>query len=216
MRILILVVTLVVVGSATVLGQVQPPPVADNANPMDRGLKDRSIDMERVKRDENKGVVTGKPGEAIAESKFNQIKEDFEQIQVSQSAVVAAYQKVGKIDYQLIATGAEQVVKRGTRLKENLFPPPPQPKDDKKKKGKDKEPAKEEPVTETRRIPDDIKSLIADIDNTLALFVGNAMFSNTRVVNASDHAKGKADLEHIIALSNKLQGVATAQIGTTN
>src|SRR5688572_12065575 len=79
----------------------QPPPVADNANPQDRSLKDRSIEMERVKREENKTVVTGKPGEIMAESKFNQIKEDFEQIQLSQSAIVAAYSRAKDIDYNL-------------------------------------------------------------------------------------------------------------------
>ena len=60
--------------------------------------------------------------------------------------------------------------------------------------------------------PDDVKTLIADIDNTLALFVANAMFSNTRVVNADDHAKAKSDLEHIVALSSKLQTVSAAQV----
>ena len=132
MRILVLTLTVLLAGTAAVFGQV-PPPVADNANPQDRSLKDRSVDMERVKRDENKGVATGKAGEAIAETKFNEIKEDFEEIQVAQSEIVATYQKPGKIDYQSISTRAEQISKRGTRLKENLFPPPPQ-KDDKKKK----------------------------------------------------------------------------------
>ena len=214
----ILIITLLVAASTVVIAQVQPPPVADNASPQDRSLKDRSIEMERARRDENKGVATGKPGEAIAETRFNEIKEDFEQIQVSQSAIVAAYQKPGKIDYQLISSGAEQITKRGTKLKENLFPPPPK-KDDKKKKkdkDKDKDQHEDQPLVETRRIPEDVKTLIADIDNTLALFVANAMFSNTRIVNASDHAKAKADLEHIVALSNKLQTVAASQIGRTN
>lgn len=212
MRILVLTLTVLLAGTAAVLGQV-PPPVADNANPQDRSLKDRSVDMERVKRDENKGVATGKAGEAIAETKFNEIKEDFEQIQVAQSEIVATYQKPGKIDYRSISTRAEQISKRGTRLKENLFPPPPQ-KDDKKKKKKNKD-KDEKPaeVTETRRVPDDVKTLIADIDNTLALFVANAMFSNTRVVNADDHARAKSDLEHIVALSSKLQTVSAAQVG---
>jgi hypothetical protein len=200
-----------IIGCTTVLAQ-QPPPVADNANPQDRGIKDRSIEMERVKRDENKSVATGKPGEAIEEKTFSEIKEDFEQIQVTQSAIVAAYQKSGKIDYQLISTGAEQISKRGIRLRDNLFPVAT--KEDKKKKDKDKN--KQEPLAETRRVPDDVGSLIADIDNTLALFVANAMFSNMRVVNAEDHVKAKADLEHIIALSNRLHEKSAVQVGTTN
>jgi hypothetical protein len=65
-------------------------------------------------------------------------------------------------------------------------------------------------------VPDDVGSLIADIDNTLALFVANAMFSNMRVVNAEDHVKAKADLEHIIALSNRLHEKSAVQVGTTN
>ena len=195
----------------------QPPPVADNANPQDRSIKDRSIDLERTRRDENKGVVTGKPGESMAESKFNQIKEDFEQIQVTQSAIVAAYQKPGKIDYVLIATGAEQISKRGTRLKDNLFAPPPPSKEEKKKKDKDKKAeSPSEPEAPARPVPTDIKTLVAEIDNTLAMFVSNAMFSNARTVNADDHARAKSDLEYVIALGSKLHELARAQAATTN
>jgi hypothetical protein len=213
MRIALLLVGLFVVSTVSVLGQV-PPPVADNASPQDRSLKDRSVEMERIKRQQDKpAVATGKPGEVIEANKFNEIKEDFEQIQVSQSAIVSAYQKAGKIDYQLISTAAEQIGKRGTRLRDNLFPAP---KPDEKKKKKDRDKQANEAVAETRQIPGDVKTLIADIDNTLALFVANPMFSNTRVVNAGDQTKAKADLEHIVALSNKLQTVSAAQMGTSN
>ena len=188
-----------------------PPPVADNASPSDRSLKDRSIEMERIKREESKSVVTGKPGEALAETKFNEIKEDFERIQVAQREIVSAYQKTEKIDYKLIAASAEQIGKRGTRLSLNLFPDTQRKEDKKKDKKKISEPARE-----PRVVPSDIRTLIAEMDNTLALFVANAMFSNSRVVNAADHAKAKADLEHIIGMSAKLQELAIAAVGVAN
>jgi hypothetical protein len=191
-----------------------PPPVADNASPQDRGLKDRAIEMERVKREQDKpGIVTGKPGESMAESKFNQIKEDFEQIQLSQSAIVAAYSRPKEIDYKLIATGAEQIGKRGTRLSENLFAPPLPKEDKKKKKDKKEEVVSNEIAAAPRSLPDDIKSLIAEIDNTLVLFIANPMFSNSRVVNAADHADAKLKLEYIIRLSNKLQDLSNVKSG---
>jgi len=188
-----------------------PPPVADNASPQDRGLKDRALEMERVKREQDKpGVVTGKPGEAMAESKFNQIKEDFEQIQVSQSAIVAAYSRPKDIDYKLIAMGAEQIGKRGTRLIENLFAPPPQ-NEGKKKKDKKDEIVAPETSAVPPPIPNDIKTLITEMDNTLVLFIANPMFSNSRVLNAADQADAKSKLEHIIRLSGKLQELANAK-----
>lgn len=188
-----------------------PPPVSDNASPSDRSLKDRSIEMERVKREESKRIVTGKPGEAPVETKFNEIKEDFERIQVTQSAIVAAYQKIGMIDYKLISIGAEQIGKRGTRLRDNLFPAVSRKEDKKKDKSKMSEPA-----TEPRAVPSDVKALIAEMDNTLALFVANTMFSNSRVVSAADHTRAKADLEHIIGMGAKLQELAAAKIVAAN
>jgi hypothetical protein len=190
-----------------------PPPVADNANPQDRGIKDRSIEMERVKREENKNVVTGKPGEAMAESKFNQIKEDFEQIQLSQSAIVAAYSKSKNIDYKLISMGSEQITQRGTRLSENLFAPPPPQKNEKKKKDK-KEEVVNEAVAAPLPLPSDIKSLISEMDNTLVLFVANPMFTNSRVLNAADQADAKSKLDYIIRLSRKLHELARANVTT--
>ncbi|MDI1240843.1 MAG: hypothetical protein PSX80_02840 [bacterium] len=193
------------------LSQVPPPPVADNAGPQDRSMKDRSVEMERVKRDADKGgVVTGKGGEAMAATKFNEIKEDFEKIQETQSSIVAVYQKAKAIDYKVISAAADQVTWRSERLKGNLFPPV-EKEVDKKKKDKDK-PKVAEVQPEQTVLPDDIKSLIGEMDNTLGVFVGNAMFSNARVVNASDHARAQSDLVHLIALSKKLKTLSDANI----
>lgn len=206
---------IVLSGFLTALSQVPPPPVADNASPQDRSLKNRSVEMERVKRDAEKGVVTGKGGEAMAATKFNEIKEDFEKIQEAQSSIVAAYRTAKAIDYKAISAGADQVAWRSERLKGNLFPPVEQ-KVDKKKKDKDKDkPKLPEAQPEPRALPDDIRSLIAEMDNTLGVFVGNAMFSNARAVNAADHASAQSDLVHLIALSKKLKTLSDAKI-TTN
>jgi hypothetical protein len=202
-----------VMASSSIFAQT-PPPVSDNANPQDRSLKDRSIEMERVKREENKNVVTGKPGEAMAESKFTQIKEDFEQIQLSQSAIVAAYSKSKNIDYKLISMGSEQITQRGTRLSENLFTPPPQ-KNEKKKKDKKVE-VVNEAVAAPPPLPSDIKSLISEMDNTLVLFISNPMFTNSRVLSAADQADAKSKLDYIIRLSTKLHELAKASVSAHN
>jgi len=169
--------------------------------------------MERIRREENKTVVTGKSGEAMAESKFNQIKEDFEQIQLSQSAIVAAYSRSKAIDYKLISMGAEQIGKRGTRLSENLFAPPPQRENKKKKKDKKEEVVANVASPVPPPLPNDMKTLIAEIDNTLVLFIANPMFSNSRVVNAADQADAKLKLEYIVRLSGKLYELSNAKVG---
>jgi hypothetical protein len=208
MRKLMFVGFIVLLSSASMLSQVPPPPVADNANPQDRSLKDRSVGLERAKREEAKGVVTGKSSEAISAAKFNEIKEDFEQLQITQSAIVEAYRTAKNIDYKLISTGAEQVVSRGERLARNLFPPGPQKEEQRKKD------QAQEQQPELRVLPDDIRSLIVEMDNTLGVFVANPMFSDARIANAANHATAQSDLEYLIALGKKLQLLSAVRIAT--
>lgn len=181
--------------------QREAPAGASDKNLADRGIKDRSIELERIKRD------AGKPdrkNEATDTARFEEVKEDFENIQRLQDEILKAYTTGKQIEIQTIAANAEQVNKRAMRLEANLFPVANQTKGK-----KSKETQKEDPALPA--LPQDLKSLIVEQDNTLAKFVANPMFTNPTVANVNDQATARADLQKLIRLSAALRGEAEKQ-----
>lgn len=190
--------------SANLSAQVMPPGSSDK-NLDDRNVKDRSIELDKVKRDAEKADKN----EQGAQLKFTEIKEDFEKIQMLQSGIIEAYTKGKQVDYAKISSNADDMSKSGTRLKGNLFAAVVEEKKDSKdakKKDKKKEPVPSIPTEEKpeQPIPTDVKNLIVELDNTLMAFTGNPMFTNPKVVTAADNLKAKADLDRVIKLSGAL------------
>ena len=165
-----------------------PPPGGPDKNMKGEtdGVRGRSSEIERVKRDAEKRDAK-KAAEKSPEDKFPQIKEDFERIQIVNGEVLQAG---GAPDYGRLSEAAEEVRKRAARLKSNLFAP----ESEKNRKGEGGE-EKEEP---------DLKSLLAALDGALARFVGSPIFQNTQVVNPQDSAKARHDLDEIIKLSTRV------------
>src|SRR5215203_1620540 len=181
---------------SNVFGQVGKPDVADNANPQDNNIKMRSVEMERVKREEIRAEAASyAPINTKIEAKFPEIKEDFEGIQVSQSAIIAAY-TVGKtIDYAVIEAKADEINKRAKRLDANLFPSAVTEKRKEEKKEKEQK-------TET------IKDLIVELDNAVGSFVSSKIFANIRVIEPEVAIQARADLLKIRNLTEKLSAEA--------
>lgn len=173
-----------------------PPPGAGDKSLEDRNIKDRSIELERIKRDaekpDNKNQAATMPPE-----KFQEIKDDFENIQRLQSEIVAIYTRTKVINFARISADADQINKSAVRLEANLFPVIENQKNGKKPKGQKNQP--------DVPLPQDVKGLIVEQDNTLAAFVGNPMFTNPQIVNAADNAKARSDLEQVIKLSASLK-----------
>ena len=189
---------LVTGGSHAAAQPPAPPAGASDKNLEDRNIKNRSIELERIKRDAGKPDKGSQQPEKMPEAKFREIKEDFERIQLSQSEIITAYTKAKEIDFAKISSTAEEINRRGTRLKGNLF----QPADDRGEDKKDRAGKKE---VELPRLPADIKMLIVEMDNTLAAFTSNPMFTNPQVVNADSSAKARSDLARLIRLSAELK-----------
>jgi hypothetical protein len=187
-RLLLAVVAVVAVASLSpVLAQGPgPPPGGPDKNMKGEtdGVRERSGEIERIKRDAEK---PDKKAEKRPEDKFPQIKEDFERIQIVNSEVLQA---VGTPDYGRLSEAAEELRKRATRLKSNLFAP----ESEKKHKG--------EAVEE--KVQPDLKSLLSALDDALARFVSSPIFQNTKVVNPQDSAKARHDLDEIIKLSTRV------------
>ena len=186
---------LTIASSVYVYGQGTPPAVPDNANIQDNSLKMRSVEMERIKREETKAVAAKfAPINSKIEAKFPEIKEDFEGIQVSQSAIVASYTTGKTIDYAAIESAAAAINKKAKRLDSNLFPGATSEdlKDDSKKS------------KEKTEKPKGIRDLILELDEAVGSFVSSKIFANIKVIEPEVAIKTRADLLNIQSLSEKL------------
>jgi type IV secretory pathway VirB10-like protein len=84
-------------------------------------VKGRSNEIERVTRDAKK--PESRPPENPPAPNFEQIKEDFERIQIINGDVLQAPVPSGGHDYERISESASELNNRATRLRSNLFPP---------------------------------------------------------------------------------------------
>ena len=173
---------------SNIYAQITPPGAGDK-DLRDNGIRMRSVEIERIKREANKGGAQSSLINVEIESKFKQIKEDFEGIQISQAAIVKAYTTGAKIDYPLIETSAKDVHKRAKRLDRSIFVEDTEIEGDEKEK-------EEKKIT--------IRDMIVELDNMIGSFVSNQMFANLKVVDQTVAKGAKADLNKIIKLSEKL------------
>lgn len=175
-----------------------PPPATGDVDLRDTDVKRRSVELERVERDAKKGDRNTSPeakkaAEDRLAAKFAEIKTDYEQMQLSQDAVVRAYQTGGKIDYAQISKSAQEVNKSAARLNSNLFPA--------ETGGKKKEEKKKDKSGKESQPAQSVRDLIVDLDNAIGSFTKSPMFRNLRVVDAEVSKKAKSELEKIIELS---------------
>lgn len=168
----------------------------------DRNLSDElrkmnSIELERIKREAQRPTETNSAIDAKAQSKFPQIKEDFEGIQISQSSIIKTYTTDKKIDYALIESSAENIIKRAKRLDANLFADPL------KKNEEEKEEKNKKPAANAEK-PKSLRDLIVELDNAIGSFVTNPIFGNLKVVDPKAAVKAREDLILIEELSEKI------------
>lgn len=151
-------------------------------SPKDKSIEDkyRSDEIERVRR----STVTKRE---IYVTRFTQIKEDFERIQLINSNTLQTISFHSATDYGRISEAAGEIKKRAARLKSNLFPSEPE--------GRGKVMEKQ---TDQRQ---DLKALLTELDKAITRFAHNPMFENIKIVNPQDSLRAERDLERIIDLS---------------
>ena len=190
-----------------IYAQVTPPPGAGDKDLRDTDVKRRSVEMERVERDAKKNSKSANQTPAPAEdrlaAKYDEIKTDYEQIQLSQDVVIKTYQSGSRIDYEQIEKSALEINRSATRLHSNLFPAPPLENADAKKEKKNDDAAK----TETKPAKS-VRDLIVELDNTIGSFATSPVFQNLRKIDAQVAEKARLDLEKIIELSALLDAEA--------
>lgn len=190
----LLVLILLSASFSNVFGQRETPAGAGDKNLADDGIKMRSVELERIKKEATLAEASNfAPINTEMSKKFPQIKEDFEGIQMAQSAIITAYTKNKTIDYVLIETSANAINKNAKRLDTNLFAA--------SKKDKEKKEAKEE-KSKT------IRELIVELDNTIGSFVSSKIFGNLKVIEPEIAIKTRTDLLKIQELSEKLANEA--------
>lgn len=178
--------------SLGIFGQGTPPAVSDNANIADNSLKMRSAELEKTKRDEAIAAAAKfAPINKDISARFPQIKEDFEGLQMAQAAIITAYTTGKKIDYSLIETSANEILKKAKRLDSNLFSPGTEVLDENKKDEKEKK-------------QKTVRDLIVELDNTIGSFVSSKIFGNIKVIEPEVAIKTRTDLIKIEKLSEEL------------
>ena len=164
----------------------QVPQGVGSGDRKDKSIEDkfRSDEMERVRR---AGHTRGTP----MVTRFPEIKEDFERIQVINSDVLQTFPSDAAFDYERLSAAAAEINKRAIRLKSNLFPSELK--------------ARAEQGGQESKEQQDLKSLLNELDATITRFVHNPMFENTRVVNPQDSERAKKELQNIINLSARIR-----------
>lgn len=171
---------------------VNTPAGAGDKNLADNGIKLRSVELERIKREaERAEAASFAPINTAINSRFPQIKEDFEGIQILEAAIIKAYTTGKTIDYGLIESSADGINKRCKRLDLNVFA------ESKKDKNPEDKPEKEEK-------PKSLRDLIILLDNTIGDFVTSPIFGKVKVVEPATAIKTRTDLLNLLKLSERI------------
>ena len=189
---------------ASVLAQAPPgagtPAGAGDKNLSADGIKMRSIEMERVKRDAQQAEAASfAPINKDISARFPEIKEDFEGIQKLEAAIITAYTTGKTIDYGSIASSADEMNKKGKRLDTNLFAPAAE---------KTPEITGEAAAKEKAEKPKSIRDLIVELDTTLGNFVTSPIFRNIKIIEPEAAIKTRTELLGILRLTTKLSAEA--------
>ncbi len=159
-----------------------------NARDRFSDIKNRSIEMERIKREAHKRTV----GENFT-LKFPEIKEDFERIQKVNDDLLRLTAVKTPMNYSAVLKFVSEVNRRAARLQSNLFPTDPE----RKKEAKNKQSINTESP--------DVKILLTALDVCINSFVHSSLFENINLVNTADSHKAQKDLETIINVSSAIK-----------
>jgi len=163
--------------------QFNPEQALLSAREESANIKNRSIELERIKREAFK-----RPLDNESTKKFPEIKEDFEQIQKLNGSVLQLNAAETPLNFHAVSKFVSEINRRAIRLRSNLFPA--------ESKAKNKEQTAES---------QDIKTLLSELDKFINKFAHSPIFQNTKLVNSADSLKAQKDLETVIAVSNSIK-----------
>lgn len=174
-----------------------PAPARAQAGPSRRD--ERRTDMETRQRAlRSLDGINARPArkEPGRRSSYQQVAEDFEQLQLRNHHLSVAAAAGPDLDYARIREEAAEIKRRASRLKSALALP--------SVKGEQKQ-KKEEPAAAT---PEGVRAAVASLDALVKSFVWNPVFQKPDVLDAENSAKAGRELEDILRLSAQLREVA--------
>lgn len=174
--------------AAVTSAQMNPEQAILSAREQFSDIKNRSMELERMKRESYKRAASN-----IYAAKFPAIKEDFEAIQKLNDAVTKLTAAKTPLNTTVVAKFVEQINQRAARLKSNLF----SDEDEPKKNAKENQ--------SKTAVPRELKTLLADLDKSVVRFVHSPIFQNLNLVNSTDSLKAQKDLEKVIVLSRAVK-----------
>ena len=151
-------------------------------------IKNRSIELERMKREASKLRFSEN-----FTLKFPEIKEDFERIQKINYELLKLTAAKAPLSDSDISKFVSEINRRAARLHKNLFPV----EYEQKKESKNKKPNSIESQY--------LKTLLAVLDESIDSFVHSSLFQNINLVNTADSLKAQKDLETIISVSSRIK-----------
>lgn len=181
---LLLAIFLLTVSVVLTPAQASPEQEVMSAREQASDIKNRSLELERMKRETYKRPV----GEDFAPN-FPKIKEDFEKIQKINSDILQIKDVNAPANYADVLKSVSEINHRAVRLRSNLFTA--DTKSQNKRQGNDKQ--------------QDIKMLLAALDKSINSFVHSSIFQNINLVNSEDSLKAQKDLETVINVSNTIK-----------
>ena len=125
-------------------------------------------------------------------SLFPQIDEDFQRIQLIHNEIVRMFQPDKSPNYDRLAELTDDLKKRTSRLRENLFLP-------------ESEKKKEKPGHSAMIDENHMKNNVVALHDLVVSFVGNPIFKNLGVVDANVIESATENLENIIDISDEIK-----------
>jgi hypothetical protein len=126
---------------------------------------------------------------------YQQVAEDFEQLQLRNYNLSGAAEPRAELDYARIGEDAAEVRRRAARLKSTLALPAA------KKDGRQE-------ASEASHTPEGLRAAISSLDALVKSFVWNPVFQKPDVLDAENSAKAGRELEEILRLSEHVRAAA--------
>ena len=118
---------------------------------------------------------------------LEQLQEDFTRVQIVNKELVLTTSEQKEVDFKFVARSAEEINKRAKRLLENLALPDPLRE----------APRNLGPITDQA----ELKNSITRMGWRIYYFAKNPIFKEANVIDTSDAAKARSDLDQIVELS---------------
>lgn len=156
------------------------------------GIRDRNRAMDEHDREINRMKNDAKAVNERRKNLFPQINEDFQRIQVIHNEIVRMLQSDKGLKYDRLADLTDDMKKRGTRLRQNLALP--------EREKSEAQATHAETIDDTH-----LKKTIVALHDLIVSFVGNPIFKNLGVVDAKVINEARANLDHIIDVSDEIR-----------